>query len=472
MATNPQWQIRRPSTRRSTTTRTLGRHSVKTGFEYQTISHRGPDVNPLYGRDEYSGASRGRWARPAPTPLNLADFMFARAQPVRAHELLHREPEANMYFAYVQARLQDPALADPEPRPALRIRDAALERRTPDQLRPNTRTMIQARDGSLEDRALVKPDRNNWAPRLGFAWSVTPKTVIRGAYGNQLHPLPPRGRGQYPPHQRPTQVINAVINQTNPPAGTFRPRSGFPAGSRTPRASIPCWPTSRTPNDYHSSRVQSWFVSAQRELSATVIDVPTSATGPATCSCRELTRRGRTSRAEPRPAAARPIPTFGDITYAFNGASRATTACRSGWSAARGRSHVLTRSPSRAVDNGAGTLEAPNGNFPSPQDFNTWRRRGEPRPTTSRSTTRERGLELPIGHGRSGAPACRAWARRRGRLAAGGHQQHGSGEPINFQYAPWRLRRCRDLHSRTSAARRTIGPRDRRPGWRPRISGR
>ena len=26
-------------------------------------------------------------------------------------------------------------------------------------------------------------DRNNFAPRLGFAWSATPETVVRGSYG-------------------------------------------------------------------------------------------------------------------------------------------------------------------------------------------------------------------------------------------------------------------------------------------------
>src|SRR5207244_11121601 len=32
-------------------------------------------------------------------------------------------------------------------------------------------------------RALVKTDRNNLAPRLGLAWRLTEKTVIRGGYG-------------------------------------------------------------------------------------------------------------------------------------------------------------------------------------------------------------------------------------------------------------------------------------------------
>ncbi len=32
-------------------------------------------------------------------------------------------------------------------------------------------------------RALVHPDHNNWAPRVGLAYQVLPKTVIRAGYG-------------------------------------------------------------------------------------------------------------------------------------------------------------------------------------------------------------------------------------------------------------------------------------------------
>ncbi|MGH9846947.1 MAG: TonB-dependent receptor domain-containing protein, partial [Blastocatellia bacterium] len=34
-----------------------------------------------------------------------------------------------------------------------------------------------------KDRTQYDTDRNNWAPRLGFAWQATSKTVLRGAYG-------------------------------------------------------------------------------------------------------------------------------------------------------------------------------------------------------------------------------------------------------------------------------------------------
>ena len=40
-----------------------------------------------------------------------------------------------------------------------------------------------ARDGSIEERALYSPYYNGWEPRLGAAWSVTDRLVVRGAYG-------------------------------------------------------------------------------------------------------------------------------------------------------------------------------------------------------------------------------------------------------------------------------------------------
>ena len=48
---------------------------------------------------------------------------------------------------------------------------------------PDTNTLIQAKDGSIYERALVNPDRNNFAPRLGLAYSIDSKTVIRSGYG-------------------------------------------------------------------------------------------------------------------------------------------------------------------------------------------------------------------------------------------------------------------------------------------------
>ena len=48
---------------------------------------------------------------------------------------------------------------------------------------PASGALVFASDGSLEDRALVKPDTNNFAPRLGLVYRVNETTVLRSGYG-------------------------------------------------------------------------------------------------------------------------------------------------------------------------------------------------------------------------------------------------------------------------------------------------
>ena len=48
---------------------------------------------------------------------------------------------------------------------------------------PATGQQFVSRDGSIFDRALVHPDKNNVAPRVAAAYSVSPRFVLRGGYG-------------------------------------------------------------------------------------------------------------------------------------------------------------------------------------------------------------------------------------------------------------------------------------------------
>jgi hypothetical protein len=48
---------------------------------------------------------------------------------------------------------------------------------------PGTNSLIPAKSGSLYDRALVQPRHKYFAPRIGLAYQILPKTVIRSAYG-------------------------------------------------------------------------------------------------------------------------------------------------------------------------------------------------------------------------------------------------------------------------------------------------
>ena len=76
-ATNPQWQYPEVFNPKINYTWVVGKHSLKTGYEFQHIQTEVQDVNPLYGRDEYSG----RFSRPVGSTstdnrYNLADFML------------------------------------------------------------------------------------------------------------------------------------------------------------------------------------------------------------------------------------------------------------------------------------------------------------------------------------------------------------------------------------------------------------
>lgn len=49
---------------------------------------------------------------------------------------------------------------------------------------PATGQVVTARaGGSLRERTLIEPDKNNLAPRLSFAWNPSPRYVLRGGYG-------------------------------------------------------------------------------------------------------------------------------------------------------------------------------------------------------------------------------------------------------------------------------------------------
>ena len=131
---------------------------------------------------------------------------------------------------------------------------------------PATKTMVMAKDGSLEDRSTLKPDRNNFGPRLGIAYTPMDRTVVRAGYGISYVHFHRAGGANVLPINGP-QVINAVIVQT-PAESTFRTtQQGYPAGLTDPARFNPLLANiTYMPSDYRSSDVHSWFASVQREM--------------------------------------------------------------------------------------------------------------------------------------------------------------------------------------------------------------
>jgi len=79
--------------------------------------------------------------------------------------------------------------------------------------------------GKVPD-SLVRPDRNNFAPRVGFAWKALSKTVVRVGYGINYNIGAYQGIAQQLAFQPPFSIAQTNV-QTAP--GELTLQSGFPA---------------------------------------------------------------------------------------------------------------------------------------------------------------------------------------------------------------------------------------------------
>ena len=100
---------------------------------------------------------------------------------------------------------------------------------------PSTGTLVQAKDGSLEDRGLVNVDKNNFAPRVGLVYKVDDKTVLRGGYGifyNMFDRIGSEDQIALNPGSGLVSLQPATATVASGPL--FLLRDGFPAGYLDP----------------------------------------------------------------------------------------------------------------------------------------------------------------------------------------------------------------------------------------------
>ncbi|MGQ0732518.1 MAG: TonB-dependent receptor domain-containing protein [Acidobacteriota bacterium] len=99
---------------------------------------------------------------------------------------------------------------------------------------PATGGLVFARDGSLADRALVKPDKNNVAPRIGAIYKLGNRTIVRGGFGTFYNQFDRIGSEDQlalnPPGLRNVDIQSA----SGATAPVLRMQDGFPANFLDP----------------------------------------------------------------------------------------------------------------------------------------------------------------------------------------------------------------------------------------------
>jgi hypothetical protein len=94
-------------------------------------------------------------------------------------------------------------------------------------------SVFAATDGSLEERGLVRPDKNNFAPRVGLVYQVSDTLVLRGGYGI-FYNMFDRIGSEDQLALNPPGLINNSVATTSTTVPLFFLRDGFPANFLDP----------------------------------------------------------------------------------------------------------------------------------------------------------------------------------------------------------------------------------------------
>ena len=335
---NPQFQNPTSWDPELNYSKTVGRHSIKVGYQYLNIRTEILDTNPIYGQDTYSGAfskpTCAQLGQPSTctvaadsTSYSLADFMFGTPNQVNlgSYSVINlRQFVHSMYFQddfRVSAKLTLNVGLRWEFASPLYERDNNYSN-----FDPTTNTMIKATSGSLFNRGLVHPDNKDFGPRLGLAYSIDSKTVARAGYGISYTFFNRPGSAQEGINA--PQALFGVFSQTIPPGGpvpaTFltTPNS-FSTNIASPAAFNPALSNVvYTPPDSKWPRIQNWFFSVQRQLPKnTVLELAYNGNHSTRLPIiADYNQAAPNQPGQSLGVAARvPIPTFGPITWLYPG---------------------------------------------------------------------------------------------------------------------------------------------------------
>ena len=191
---------------------------------------------------------------------------------------------------------------------------------------PATGTMVFAKDGSVFERALIHPDRNNVAPRIGFAYAPWKRMVVRGGYGIFYTHTVRQGRegllGFNPPYLIDNLLQTSVSGAAAvASAAPFRLVNGYPSGLLDPGAIAQTVGRRAQDANQRTPYIQQFNIGAQYELRPDlVLDVAfVGNKGTKLNGFRNLNQRAVITNPDgSQSAGARPYPNFGDIQWMEN----------------------------------------------------------------------------------------------------------------------------------------------------------
>jgi len=319
-ATNPQFQNPALLDPKINYQWVVRNHSLKVGYEYQHVWMAVEDTNPLYGGFFFQGGfsrptnAAGALTGTATNDNYVADFLWGATNQYTLSSYFVAHLRNQSHFTY----LQDDWKLSPKLTLNLGLR---YEYTTPYseqhnlQSDFNPKTLAIDTVASTGNKYLIKPDRNDFAPRLGFAYALNDNTAIRGGYGISFSHYDRAGSGNILAINPPqalfvTQPQAPARNGIN--AGYVPIDQGFPPNTLTFNK-LTDNITYIDSNRYRDSYVHNYYLDVQRTLAKnTLLDIAYVGNHGL-----KLLQFGNLNQKDPLNNFARPIPTYGDITVAL-----------------------------------------------------------------------------------------------------------------------------------------------------------
>lgn len=164
-----------------------GRHTFKTGLSFSWL--QSPQIHHYQANGVF--AFNGNFSRQSSNNqfgLDLADLLLGIPFRSQISGVGQSALRRRLYHGYVQDEFQ----VTPQWNLSLGLRYEYigpwfdkydhLANFDIDSDRANPKLLL-ARDGGIQERSTLRPDYTNFAPRVGFAYRLGNRTVIRGAYG-------------------------------------------------------------------------------------------------------------------------------------------------------------------------------------------------------------------------------------------------------------------------------------------------
>ncbi|MBV9081895.1 MAG: TonB-dependent receptor [Acidobacteriaceae bacterium] len=248
-----------------------GNHSLKFGYEFRHPSDNYLDAQSLQGQITASGIYTGN------TGLGVPDFLLGDVSTAAftTPTVVHDYKIGNSFFAQDSWRARKNFTLNYGVRyelfsPLLNHQNA-LANFTP----ANGGGFVTATSGDWYQRSLIHPDKNDWAPRLGFSYQPLNRIVFRGGYGifyqHDVRIGSESALGENPPFFF-DESISQSLGSTTP---AFILRNGFPASQFSPAAvSLPKLQIRAQDPNQRTSYVQQASFGPQIEFSqSTVLDI-------------------------------------------------------------------------------------------------------------------------------------------------------------------------------------------------------